>query len=312
MTDEDQRIQELHTKGIGGSMIPAIMGVSPFDTAYSLWARIIGLTPPVEETPQMARGKRFEHIVIEDLARRSQHEVKACGWDDLIVTDRYGFPMVAKLDAYVYDDDGAQVGEAKTTTWRQAESWMGEEPPVHVAAQGYWYTAAADCRRAYIACRWGLEDDDMAYFVQERNEHAIERMLSKARTFWNEYVVTREPPPVTGKKADVEAVKTVLARSKPIEVALPKELLADLDTYMTLKGVVAESEERLAEVTNRIKLAMGEGEAAQLGPYRVSWKSQSPKLVLESARLKAEQPDVWAKYTKEAQVSRPFIVKEAK
>src|SRR5690606_28440496 len=57
-------------KGIGGSEIAAIAGLSPFETPLSVYLRKIGELPDKEETEAMYWGSVLENVIAEEYKRR--------------------------------------------------------------------------------------------------------------------------------------------------------------------------------------------------------------------------------------------------
>lgn len=55
--------------GIGGSEIAAVLGLSPYESRFSLWHRKKGLIGPVEETEEMYWGKEHEPAICRRFAR---------------------------------------------------------------------------------------------------------------------------------------------------------------------------------------------------------------------------------------------------
>ncbi len=50
--------------GLGGSEVGAVLGLSPYDSKFSLWFRKAGATEPVEVTPPMEWGTRLEPVIL--------------------------------------------------------------------------------------------------------------------------------------------------------------------------------------------------------------------------------------------------------
>ena len=57
---------ERRRKGIGGSDIAAIAGISPYKTARDVWAEKTGRTSPQPPTPAMKRGTALEVLAITE------------------------------------------------------------------------------------------------------------------------------------------------------------------------------------------------------------------------------------------------------
>ena len=91
---------------IGASDAPIIMGVSPFDTPYSLWQKKLNLLPPTELSSAMARGHDLEPIALGEVQDRLGVAVKPQ------VKFHPQLPwMMASLDGL--SDDGQTLVEVK-------------------------------------------------------------------------------------------------------------------------------------------------------------------------------------------------------
>jgi putative phage-type endonuclease len=64
-----QEWQEWRKTGLGGSDAPVIMGVSPWNTPYKLWAERCGLLAPRRSNSAMDRGNALEPKI------RAQYEL---------------------------------------------------------------------------------------------------------------------------------------------------------------------------------------------------------------------------------------------
>jgi hypothetical protein len=57
-------------RGLGGSEIAPVLGLSPWESRFSLWHRKTGLANPVVENDVMYWGKLLERTVREEFNRR--------------------------------------------------------------------------------------------------------------------------------------------------------------------------------------------------------------------------------------------------
>src|SRR5205823_13949319 len=57
-------------RGLGGSEIAAVLGLSPWESKFSLWHRKMGLASPVVETDEMYWGKLHEPTILAEWNRR--------------------------------------------------------------------------------------------------------------------------------------------------------------------------------------------------------------------------------------------------
>lgn len=62
---ESPEWHRLRTRGLGGSEIAAVVGLSPWESPYALWQRKAGRIPPQTETPSMGWGKRLEPVIAQ-------------------------------------------------------------------------------------------------------------------------------------------------------------------------------------------------------------------------------------------------------
>lgn len=65
--------------GLGGSEIAAVVGLSPWDSPWSLWQRKAGHIGPAPENDEMRWGTLLEPVIVEEFCRRHR--------DDLSLTD---------------------------------------------------------------------------------------------------------------------------------------------------------------------------------------------------------------------------------
>lgn len=143
---------DLRARGLGGSETGAVLGLSPFESRFSLWHRKAGMIAPVEETPAMEWGKRLEapilgkymdmHPTVERLPGGTFH---AAGrpWQianpDFLAVDR-----VVDAKFSLFGDDYGPHGS--------------DEIPPHVRTQGVWYMDTLEVERCDIAVLIGGHD----------------------------------------------------------------------------------------------------------------------------------------------------------
>lgn len=48
-----------------------ILGISPYQSSYGLWAEKMNLSPPIQETERMREGKRLEPIALEEFTKKT-------------------------------------------------------------------------------------------------------------------------------------------------------------------------------------------------------------------------------------------------
>jgi putative phage-type endonuclease len=135
--------------GIGGSEIAAVLGLSPYESRFSLWHRKKGLVGPVEESEPMYWGKVHEPAIARRFAELHPELLVAPS----PTYSAAGRPwQIANPDRKLYGDGPVELLEIKTA--RDADLW-GEEHtdqiPVWYRCQCLWYLDVLGAQRCHVA-----------------------------------------------------------------------------------------------------------------------------------------------------------------
>ncbi len=88
---------------------------------------------------------------------------------------------------------------------------------------------------------------------------------------------------------------------------LNDEALTLLHQYKQLTAELAEITQARDEIRSRLEKLLGTSEIGLHGGRPVlTWAWDQPSTVIDTARLKTEQPEIWAAYQKPRKPSRPF------
>ncbi|MFD7964054.1 YqaJ viral recombinase family protein [Streptomyces zaomyceticus] len=135
--------------GIGGSEIAAVLGLSPYESRFSLWHRKKGLVGPVEESEPMYWGKVHEPGIAARFAELHP-EVVVSPSPTYAAADRSW--QIANPDRKLYGDGPLELLEIKTA--RDADLW-GEpgtgQIPVWYRCQCLWYLDVLGAQRCHVA-----------------------------------------------------------------------------------------------------------------------------------------------------------------
>lgn len=293
---------EQRKKGIGGSDIAGILGMSPWSSPIKVYQDKIGELPPIEENEAMYWGNVLEDIVAKEFAKRTGLKVRRK--NAMLCHPEYPF-MIANVDRMIV---GKKEGlECKTTNEFAKNDWIeGEEVPAQYFLQCQWYMGVTGYKKWHIAVLIG--GNKFHYDTIERDDELIEMMIKEADRFWNEHVVKRIPPEFDGSKASEELLKRLYPYSDSEKVVhLTNRFADDLQRYDELKEQKKEIEESIKEIENRIKGEMQDAEVAKVGERKITWKTFSSKR-FDSKRFKKEHPDLYNEYVLESSY-RKFQVK---
>lgn len=206
---------ERRRRGIGGSDVAGVIGISPWQSPWSIWVDKVGLVPVDESTATdaMEFGTRAEPMMSRWFQDRTGLNV---GGEQTEVEHPEHPWMLVTVDGFVYDrdvytaergdlPDRLGVHEIKCTTDSAAE-WA-EDIPVHYQCQAQWAMAVTGLPKVWFSVLH-LAFGRIKYEVYEfdRDETEIEFLRSSCSTFWHDHVVTGTPPPADAHSATTEAL----------------------------------------------------------------------------------------------------------
>ena len=247
--------------GIGASEVGAILGLSPFETPFSLWLKKTKQVPRDEENVAMKMGHLLEPVVAQLWEEATgQKVIKASAADIIYVHPERDF-MRATPDRIVRGRK--KLLEIKTTV----SGVDKDEIHPHWLAQVQY--------QMYVT---GIHDADLAWLVQGRyfdyvnipyDEEFANFIAERVTEYWNENVVGgNEPDPISVEDfafKGSEPGSTIDADDKS---------LGELVSLYKLSATLNEEEAEANKLKDAIKLYMGEAESLVLdGAVLATWKS---------------------------------------
>lgn len=205
---------------VGGSEVAAILGLSPWESPFSLWHRKQHKLPPIPDSEQMEWGRRLEDVILAKWAdEHTPIEVLAGStWQ------RDGW-MLANPDAIATLPDGSVIVEIKNAA--RADAWS-DGPPLHYLTQVQWYMGTLGIPRAIVAVLIGGNDYREYPVDFDASDFAL--MVERCKAFLGS-IAAGERPDIDDAYATFQAVREMhpdidrgADRELPAEVA--DELLA--------------------------------------------------------------------------------------
>ncbi len=184
--------------GLGGSEIGAVIGLSPFESRFSLWHRKAGHTAPIDELPEIEWGKRLEPIILAKY--RELHP-------DLDYTVRNGTFCAEDRPWQIANPDllADRIIEAKFSMFGDGWGEPGtDEIPPHVRCQVLWYMDVVGLAEADVCVLVGGCDFREYSIVYDATEAA------ELRDAAQEFLATIEQgqrPDIDEHSATYQAVK---------------------------------------------------------------------------------------------------------
>jgi len=260
---------------IGGSDAAAILGISPWKSAFRLYQEKIGayveeITPAKQKL--FRRGHRWEPVVVEMLIDELQdrgHDVQIIGRNARYQDAEFPF-LACELDLELLIDGEETNAEMKTVHPFAAKDWGEQdtdEIPIYYAAQGMHGLMVKPRRRCVFAALIGA--DDLRIHQIERDEETIAAIRAKEIEFWQRVQERNAPDPETA-----DDVKWLFPKDAGIVMEADDDMLAWCDTLAGLKLDAKRIDSCIEATATRLKSAMGHASTLiYQGRTIATWKS---------------------------------------
>lgn len=315
-------------RGIGGSDVAAIMGISPFRTARDLYFDKLNIAP-VEDNEgnwvAMEMGHLLEDLVAKIFQKRTGYPVYQI--KKMFYHPDYPF-MLADLDYFVTLPDGSTaILEIKTTNYNARDHWWldgKESVPIYYETQGRHYMAVMDIDRIFYCCLYGNNENETIIREIKRDMAYEEEMIFLEENFWKNHVQIQVPPPYT-EDGDLILQSTRrysgLANETAPELQLSLETASKLARYLQLQEEKKNAEKQSKQIENdmqRLKaMIVAEMGASCTAAYEKDGTSyvvtynpvRKPGIDKDNLmRLKLQFPDIYEQFVTVTE-SRRFHVK---
>lgn len=170
--------------------LPAILGDSKWDSAFTLWQRKLGFLPPKEVNHAMQRG-----TFLEDSVRQQINAQADLNFVPKVVVHKELPWATASLDGYaVCKVQGPLTLEIKCPNIRDHQDAQQGKIPPHYKAQVHWQMFCADVENGlYVSHHDGRT---ISFFVPRDDEYILSTLLPAATEFYR-CLVEMEAPPKT-------------------------------------------------------------------------------------------------------------------
>lgn len=308
----DQWLNE-RKRGVGGSDVGKVLGVSDWGTAVDVWLEKTGRTAPAEQTEAMWFGREMEDAVARRYA--SETGVEVVRHNFMAIDEEYH--LLGNIDRLVKPTENglaAYQGEVRTDLALECKTssqapW--EDVPLHYQAQVQTYMALhPTIERFDVAASFYGFGKAFKVFSVERDNEVIEAIREAVKAFWEKHVVPDVPPPPMSE-ADCKALWKV---SNPLrKVYATDEVALAVESFKEMEARIKELEAGASAVKASIMAAMEDGEVL-IGPdgaKLATWKTnKASKKTDWEAVAKALNPDesLIAEWTTEKSGARVFRV----
>ena len=292
----------LRKSGIGGSDAGAILGVNPYSSAMKVFHD--KTSEEVEEVDNEA--VRIGHDLEDYVARRFMEAtgLKVRKSNFMYRSTEHPF-MIADVDRLVAGGDAGL--ECKTASAYNADKWADGNIPLHYIMQCYHYMSVTGKRTWYIAAV--ILGREFVYRKLEWDDALISRLEEMEEDFWNNHVAKGIIPPPDGSKACDAVIEQYFHTARKASAVKLVGFDEKLDRREEIIAFIKELQEEQKQIEQEVKVFMQDNERANSSRYRVTWGNVNTTK-LDSARMKSENPELYASYAKQSSYRR-FEVRAA-
>lgn len=305
---------------IGGSEIGAIMGMSPYASAYSVYCERKGLWPAFEGNLATEVGTMLEEFVARKFATLIGLTVNRTNF---IWKNEHHPHLHASPDRLIIGDKRKPMAglECKTTGEYSAAKVHGCDFPLIYYSQCVQYMMVTELPVWYLAVLVGnrefhifglsvnnaVEKPDWCESMVYVPQSDMDALQDAANEFWQQ-LETDTPPAPDGSKATGDAMKIVYADTKEGNADLwGRETL--LEQYMDEKAQADKHDKEAQRLAQMIQVEMNGCETGECLGYKVKWKMQPGRASFDYKACVAANPDMGI-YLKQGAPFRKFEVKK--
>ena len=293
---------EYRRTGLGGSDAAVVCGLNPYKSKIELWADKTGRLPDKEDNEAMRTGRDLEEYVAKRFCEATGKKVRRR--NAIFQHDKYDF-ITANVDREIVGENAGL--ECKTTSAFTKSDFENGEIPLYYYCQCCHYMNVMGYDRMYLAVL--VLGQKFYWFTIERNESECNSLLEQEIGFWKSYIVPDVRPEPDGSESAERTIKAVCGDCKDNAIAMfaQNETAKKLSQITEQRKALETEEKRLKQ---QLEIALDGNTEGFTENYKITFKPQS-RTALDSKSLKAEMPEVYAKYSKTTE-SRVFKLSERK
>jgi putative phage-type endonuclease len=253
---------------LGGTDLAAILGFSPWKTAWDVAAEKKGIIPPTEASERMQWGTLLEDPIAKEYARRTGQRIRR-------VNEAMRHRTLPFLGGH---PDRLVVGRRKgvevKTVDRGAREWSEPGMPMKVPKAYYvqvqHYLAVTGYEEWDLVPLFGLRA--MRIYTIEPNDRVMRSLLERGQDFWERYCIGPDLPPIEPS----EAAKAYLREQYPTHdntLLIANEQLAEtIAKWREAKSKREAYEKEEEKFKISIQAAIGSASGVRSGGLVVTWR----------------------------------------
>lgn len=316
MLTKDQRAQR--RKGIGGSDVAALLGVSRYKSAVDLYLDKLGEPSGAdiqEAKPQLERGNILEPLILKKYSKITGNEIVS---KETIKHDKHEF-LLANIDGYVPAEN--IIVEAKTSSVKKDWGDDIESIPIEYWSQSSHYSniikpkyvdipvlLESSSALSYLAdlVKLGKEPDIEIKIYRYYPDRDLEAQIEdKCIDFWHNYVKKQIFPPVRTFEDVKKKYNQIVTES---HVIADSEICTKIANLHALREKIAEHEKLEDALKAQIADFLGNnGKMTDIaGNELAKWSIINSKR-FDTQGFKREYPEIYERYLRDSKHNRLLI-----
>lgn len=248
---------ETRATGIGASDVAAIVGLSPWQSAFHLWHVRKGNLPAEPDKPQFKWGHLLEPVIAAEFEERHpEYWVHPAG--TYAPDDRRW--QLANVDRLLYPIEGVNINTRPTSLLEIKTSRFGDgygptqtdQIPLHVRCQVQYQLDVFDLPYAHVAVLVG-GNDYREYVIDADPDDQLALRDAAAAFWWS--LQTDDEPPLDASESTYQAVRSLHPEISGEDTTIDPALYA---AYLLSEGKAQEWERTHRETRSRVLAAMGD------------------------------------------------------
>lgn len=297
-----------HNDSITASKIAAILNISPWGSAYSIYREMKGEVQRVEQTSMRTLMGNYMEEAIHSYCTKELLWTLAKVREEGICHKDYPYiwclPDRFKLE---HNSGGAipeMVVEFKNVDSMFYRDWKDNGVPDHYKAQVHFQSLVSGLPGVLVACFGG---NTIETYDFPRNEEIEGFLLQTAIDFWQRLLIG-DPPPIDGSSHTAEALSRMFPSSRAGLVEGTDDTLNLLKSLVDIGKQIAPLELKQEEIKNTLKAQIGSFEGLMWkNGSKVTWKLSKDSKVLDNDAVLEKHPDVYKECLKDKPGSRRFL-----
>ena len=256
--------------GIGASEVASVIGLSPWDSPFSLWLKKTGQVPPVEETVAMHMGHLLEPVIAQLWIEHTGGKIVKASEKDIIYQDpEHPWRKVTpdRIASEINPETGKK-GKCLLEFKSTSQDFDPEDPPIYYVAQCQYQMHVTGIHVDYLC--WLTNGRYYNHSRLTYDKEFAEYIVGRVDEFYLENIKKLiEPDLITVSDWNNKG------SSEGVSVEADSEAVDDIEELRMVNTSISELEARQETLKDKLKLFMREAETLtdENGNVLATWKS---------------------------------------